>query len=143
MQQQAIFGPFFGMFLLTFIVWIYMYVLRIKYIIRQKIKPANVSTQEEMSRLLPAKINNPSNNLKNLFELPVLFYALCIYLFVTSQVDSFYVYSAYTFTGFRFAHSFIQCTSNKVPIRFIFYIVSALILWFLIFRALWTFSGFQ
>ena len=36
-------------------------------------------------------MSNPSDNLKNLFEMPVLFYALSLYLYATSQVDGLYV----------------------------------------------------
>jgi hypothetical protein len=39
-------------------------------------------------------VSNPSDNLKNLFEIPVLFYALALYLFITNQVDVAYVTAA-------------------------------------------------
>jgi hypothetical protein len=62
----------------------------------------------ELARLSPPSVSNPSDNLKNLFELPVLFYALSLYLFVTRQVDGTYVAAAWVFFVFRVAHSAIH-----------------------------------
>lgn len=36
--------------------------------------------------ILPASVNHASNNLKNLFELPVVFYALCAVLLVSQSL---------------------------------------------------------
>jgi hypothetical protein len=91
MTQTAIFGPFFAMMLLTLFVWVYMYVRRIRFITRNSISPQDLAVPGALARLSPAAVSNPSDNLKNLFEIPVLFYALALYLFVTGQVDATYV----------------------------------------------------
>ena len=70
------------------------------------------------SNMSPPKVNAPSDNLKNLFEMPVLFYALASMLFVTEQVDSGYVVAAWVFAAFRIAHSAVHCTVNIVMLRF-------------------------
>jgi hypothetical protein len=80
MNQSAIVGPFMTMMLLTLIVWFYMYVKRIPLIQRSKIDP-NALTAAELTRISPPSVSNPSDNLKNLFELPTLFYGLVLYLF--------------------------------------------------------------
>jgi hypothetical protein len=77
----------------------------------------------------------PSNNLKNLFEIPILFYALSLYLFVTKQVDSIYVNAAWTFVVLRIAHSAVHCTFNLVPLRFLLYLIATLTAWFIALRA--------
>ena len=79
------------MMLLMLLVWVYMYVRRIGLITRSNIRPQDLAAPGALARLSPAAVSNPSDNLKNLFEVPVLFYALALYLFFTGQVDATYV----------------------------------------------------
>ena len=135
MKQEIIFIPFFSMMLLTIVVWIYMFVLRISFFKRQNVDPQSISTTHQLLDIIPDKINTPSDNLNNLFELPVLFYAVCIYLYVTSHVDTINLGLAYGFLIFRVGHSVIHCTYNTVMHRFYFYMLSSLFLWALIIHA--------
>lgn len=121
--------------LLTLIVWVYMYVRRIGFITRERIDPRRLEIPGELARVSPAAISNPSDNLKNLFELPVLFYALSLLLFVTQRVDATYVTAAWVFVGFRVAHSLVHCTFNRVMVRFYCYLAASLALWFMVLRA--------
>ena len=132
MTQETIFIPFISMMLLTILVWFYMYYLRLTYIVRNKIDPQKLSSTEQYKAVLPEEINRPSENLINLFELPVLFYALCIYLYVTVQVDTILLVLAYGFLLARVAHSVIHCTYNKVTQRFYAYLLSSIFLWLMI-----------
>jgi hypothetical protein len=116
------------MMLLTFAVWIYMYSRRSKLTV-EELAPAG------LARLSPPQVANPSDNLKNLFELPAIFYALVLYVYVTRQVDALYVGAAWIFVGFRFLHSGVHCTVNIVVLRFWLYSISALALWFMAGRA--------
>ncbi len=85
MAQTAIFGPFFATMLLTLLVWVYMYVRRIGFITKNGISPRDLAVPGKLARLSPAAVSSPSDNLKNLFEVLVLVYALALYLFVTGQ----------------------------------------------------------
>ena len=135
MQDPAIFAPFIGTMLLTLAVWLIMYVRRLLFLYANKIDHRTIDTPEKADSIIPDKVCYASHNLKNLFELPVLFYAVCIYLYVTGSVDTLYLVAAWWFFVFRIVHSYIQCTSNYVPQRFGAYTVSALALWFIIVRA--------
>ena len=135
MQQTAIFGPFLALMLLTLVVWIYMYVRRIGFIRRERLDPRRLEVPGELARVSPAAVSNPSDNLKNLFELPVLFYALALLLFVTNRVDAAYVVAAWVFVAFRVAHSLVHCTFNRVLVRFYCYLAASLALWFMLLRA--------
>jgi hypothetical protein len=135
MPQTAIFGPFFATIGLTCVVWIYMYVRRIHFINSNRLSPAQLAIPGELARLSPAAVSNPSDNLKNLFEIPVLFYVLALYLFATQQVDSTYVIAGWIFAVFRILHSAVHCTFNLVMLRFNLYLVSTLALWFSAARA--------
>lgn len=135
MAQQAIFGPFFATMFLTLVVWIYMYARRVDFISSNKLRPDDLAAPGALARLSPPAVSNPSDNLKNLFEMPVLFYALALYLFVTNQVDAVYVYAGWIFAGFRALHSVVHCTFNRVILRFYLYLVSSVALWFMAIRA--------
>jgi hypothetical protein len=134
MQQTAIFAPFFAMILLTFVVWVYMYARRISFMRSSNLKPEQL-TPAELARLSPPHVSNPSDNLKNLFEVPTIFYALALYLFVTDQVDLVYLIAAWVFVALRIAHSAVHCTVNIIILRFWLYFVSTAALWFILMRA--------
>ena len=135
MKQELIFGPFFAMLLLTLLVWATMYVRRLSFLLGEKIDLRSVDTPEKAAGVMPGNVALASHNLRNLFELPVVFYALCIYLFVSASVDQVYFVAAWCFFVFRLLHSLIHCTTNVVLHRFSAYILSAIVLWFMVLRA--------
>ena len=134
MDPQAIFAPFLAQMFLTLVVWVYMYARRIPFIMNAHLQPGQM-TPAELARLSPPAVSNPSDNLKNLFEIPTLFYALLLYLFVTQHVDGVYVAAAWVFVAFRVLHSAMHCTANIVIVRFWLYALSTLALWFMLGRA--------
>jgi len=136
MKASSIFAPMLALMLLTLVVWIYMYARRIPFILKNRLTPAQL-TASELARLSPAAVSNPSDNLKNLFELPVLFYALVLFLNVTERVDEVYVVAAWGFVFFRVLHSAMHCTRNIVTVRFWLYFLAALELWFMLLRSVW------
>jgi len=135
MQAAEIFGPFFAMILLTLTVWIVMYVRRIRYSMANRIHAQRLGTPEKAVKEFPEEVQYPAYNLSNLLELPIIFYALCLYLFVTGNVDALYVIAAWSYVGLRAVHSAIQCTTNIVMRRFAIYMASSLVLWSMVFRA--------
>lgn len=139
MAPQAIFGPFFAMMVLTLIVWVYMYVRRIHFITTGKLNPQDLAVPGELARLSPPAVGNPADNFKNLFELPVLFYALTLYLYATGRADFADVYAGWIFATFRALHSAIHCTVNIVMLRFWLYAIATAALWFMLIRAALTF----
>lgn len=135
MTQDAIFSPFFATVFLTFLVWVYMYIRRISFITSRKISPNDLAVPGALAQISPPEVFNPSDNFKNLFEIPVLFYALVLYLFVTEQVDTVYVNAAWIFVVFRALHSTVHCTFNLIMLRFYLYLFATLAVWFIAIRA--------
>ena len=135
MRQDAIFSPFFATMFLTLLVWVYMYIRRISFIIGRKISQQDLAVPGTLAQISPPNVSNPSDNLKNLFEIPVLFYALVLYLFITKQVDTVYVNAAWNFVVFRILHSAVHCTFNLVILRFYLYLFSTIAVWFIAIRA--------
>jgi hypothetical protein len=134
MDQAAIFKPFFATMLLTLLVWAYMYGRRLPFIFANGLDSKQM-TPLELARVSPAQVSNPSDNLKNLFELPTIFYAVVLYLYATNQVDTSFVTAAWGFFLFRALHSAVHCTFNFIPLRFTLYVISAGALWFMVVRA--------
>ncbi len=132
MTQTAIFSPFFAMMLVTLVVWVYMYARRIPFIRQSNLTPGQL-TPLELARISPPAVSNPSDNLKNLFEIPVLFYALTLFLYDTHRVV--FLVAAWVFVGFRALHSLVHCTINVVIVRFWLYCVSTMAFWFMAVRA--------
>ena len=135
MNQTKIFGPFFATMFLTLVVWVYMYIRRISFITGNKLNSQDLAVPGELARLSPPAVSNPSDNLKNLFEIPVLFYALVLYLFATKRVDAAYVDAAWVFVAFRAMHSAVHCTFNLMMLRFYLYLFSTLAVWLIALRA--------
>ena len=133
--NTQILWPILSMMLLTLIVWVYMYVTRLGHIKSARIDPQELTTAYRAAKHFPEHIAYPSENLRNLFELPVLFYALCLYLYVTEAVDSLYLVLAWAFVVLRVVHSAIHCTINRVHWRFIAYMLSSTALWVMLLRA--------
>jgi hypothetical protein len=134
MNQAAIFQPFLATMLLTLVVWVYMYGRRLRFIFSSGLDPKQM-TPLELARLSPPQVSTPSDNLKNLFELPTVFYAVVLYIHVTHQVDAAFVGAAWGFFLFRVLHSLVHCTFNFIPLRFVLYVISACALWFMVLRA--------
>ncbi|NMF66600.1 MAPEG family protein [Brasilonema octagenarum] len=134
MTQDAIFGPFFATVFLTLLVWVYTYIRRISFITSLKTRPQDLDPGT-LAQISPPNVSNPSDNLKNLFEIPVLFYALVLYLFITKQVDAVYVNAAWLFVIFRTLHSAVHCTFNLIMLRFYLYLFATLAVWFIAIRA--------
>ena len=134
MNQTAIFGPVFAMLLLTIIVWLYMFMKRIPWIQSADLTPEQMRPGE-FEKNQPEDVLNPSSNFKNLFEIPILFYVLVFFLFVTEQVDMIHVAAAWLFALTRYAHSFVHCTFNHVMTRFMLYLAGVITVVFIGLRA--------
>ena len=131
-MNTEIFMPMFYMVLLTFAVSLIGTIVRFKNVLIDK----NHSGSEMMKFSLPSSATEitkqADRNLTNLFEFPILFYAISIVLYVTGKVDSYFVLLAYWFVGLRVAHSvyhiFINGFIGDTPLRALFWLPSLLIL---------------
>ena len=135
MDQSPIFGPLFATMLLTVAVWVYMYARRIPFINASGKTPQELAVPGVLDSISPPAVVWPSDNLKNLFEMPVLFYALVLYLYATQQVDGGYTAAGWIFFVFRLLHSAVHCTINIVMVRFYLYLASTLALFYMLLRA--------
>lgn len=69
-----------------------------------------------------------ADNLSNLLETPVLFYAICLILFVTGEVTQLQLVLAWLYVVLRALHSLIHVTYNRVVQRWTVYVLSTICL---------------
>lgn len=124
---KPILEPLLAMVCLTFLVWFYLFARRIPEILRKQIPIRDLMDREKAHALMPDSAA-ASNNLKNLFEMPVLFYAAVLLSLVLMIQDTLLVWLSWGFVAFRAAHSFIHCSYNDVNHRFAVYAISCLLL---------------
>lgn len=127
-MNHSILEPVLAMVVLTFVVWSVMYVLRLGYITTKKLDVESLSSPEKMSAALPERVNNAANNLKNLFEVPVLFYVVCFYIAAVGVSTQTLVTLAWVYVSLRALHSLVHCSVNIVKLRFTFYFASCVVL---------------
>ena len=76
-----------------------------------------------------------ANNYKNLFEIPVLFFAASAFALITRSVDGWMIGLAWLFVASRVFHTIIHVTSNTVMLRgpvFMIGFVAVMAMWVLI-----------
>ena len=130
-MNVEIFVPMYFMVLLTASVFLLGTLIKFKNVLVDK----SHTGSELMKISLPgsaAQITKQADrNLTNLFEFPILFYAICIVLYVSGKVDSFSILLAYWFVGLRVAHSlyhiFINGFIGDMPLRALLWLPSWLI----------------
>ena len=122
--------PLLALVLLTFVVWVYMYVTRLSEIRRKSIDPQALDTRAHGQALLTDS-PEPLDNLKNLFELPILFYVAIMLALVLMIQDQALVQLAWGYVALRCLHSLVHCTYNRVMHRFTAYAASCLVLMFM------------
>lgn len=106
-----------AMALLTFVVAVRMYRLRVSEMRRRSIHPQAVALSAQRAAQL--EDTRAADNYNNLFELPVLFYVLCLAGVASDHIPLWLPWLAWLFVLLRVIHSWIQCTYNKVIHRFI------------------------
>jgi hypothetical protein len=136
--RDAIFWPLVAQVALVALVTVRMYITRISEIHARRVSPQAFAT----TRTAAGVFENvaAADNFRNLFEVPVLFFAVCCALAITDTVTPSQLVLAWLFVGLRAIHSFIHVTYNRVVHRFAVYVASTLcvlVMWCLFAISLW------
>ena len=124
-DRTAILWPMCAQAGLVALVWLRLYAVRLTEIRTRRIDPQQLARADEAVKLLAN--NSAADNLRNLFEIPVLFFAICLALYVTGFVTPIQVSLAWGFMMLRGVHSFVHTTYNRVMHRFLAYAVSTVL----------------
>ncbi|MEL1264196.1 MAPEG family protein [Pseudoxanthomonas putridarboris] len=125
-SATAMLWPAVAMAALTFVVWFRLYHLRLGEMMRKRIHAQSLAGSADSARQLTD--TRASDNFRNLFELPVLFYAGVLLAAQLGVVDAVTVAMAWAFVLLRAVHSAVQCSFNHVMTRFVAYLLAALVL---------------
>ncbi|MDZ7828751.1 MAG: MAPEG family protein [Halofilum sp. (in: g-proteobacteria)] len=136
MSDSAILLPACAMVGLTFVTWIRLYRERIGEIRRRRIHPQKLATRRDTAELL--EDTRASDHLRNLFEMPVLFYVLCAMLAATEMATPLFVVLAWLYFLARCVHAAIHLGYNNVYHRFIAYVAGTALLF-----ATWALFAWQ
>jgi len=136
---NPLFWPMVAMAGLTFLVWLRMFQTRVGEMKRRRIHPQSVAQSAQMAQMV--EDSRAADNFRNLFELPVLFYAAML-LSLQAGIDSVAMQAlAWAFVALRFLHSYIHCTYNRVMDRFKAYVLSGFVLWAIWGLLVWNWLG--
>jgi hypothetical protein len=123
-MRNAIFWPLIAQVVLVVLIAVRLYATRIAEMRARRINPQSLATTGTAAGVL--KDIAAADNFRNLFEVPVLFFAVCCALAITDTVTPAQLALAWVFVGLRAAHSLIHVTYNRVLHRFGVYIASTL-----------------
>ncbi len=125
MNSNHIFWPVLAQVFLTLIMLIVLGARKTK-----AVKAGEVNRKQAAlnNRVWPEDVVKVSNNIANQFEVPVLFYVLCLVLYSINAAGVVALVLAWLFVVSRFAHAYVHIGSNYVPMRFRLYLVGCLVL---------------
>jgi hypothetical protein len=114
MNRDLIFGPVLVQVALTLFVYVVL--------IRTKIRAMRAGKVDLARRALhndawPDDVMQINNNIRNQFELPVLFYVLSLMLWALHAVHWLVLIAASVFVASRVVHVYIHIGTNYVPAR--------------------------
>jgi hypothetical protein len=125
--MTSLLTPVLALVVLSLVIWIWMYATRIPAMQAAKIAPQNARFPGSLDAL-PGSARQVADNYNHLMEQPTIFYALVFYIVLSGDTDQLFIYMAWAYVGLRVVHSLIQCTVNYVPLRFLVFSLSTLVL---------------
>ncbi|HWA02474.1 MAG TPA: MAPEG family protein [Rhizomicrobium sp.] len=126
MQQDAIFAPMGALVLLTFAVLLMIPVKRFRAGFAGRIVAEDFRLGESAN--VPPDVSIPNRALMNLLEMPMLFYVICLALFVKAQVNEGFLTLAWVYVALRAVHTLIHLTYNNVNHRLVPFALSNIVL---------------
>jgi len=112
MSQTLIFWPVIAQVLLTFVAYLVMSKRRIA-----AVKAGEARARDFRVPVDPETSATAARNVTNQFELPVLFYVVCLAFHQVGAVDWIALLLAWAFVASRAVHAFVHMTSNVVLLR--------------------------
>ena len=126
-MTTAILWPTFALVVLIYAVWVQIPVRRFAFVRANPPSRADFASGDAARRYF-APVALPADNLANLFEMPVLYFALVPLLLLTRHAGTIEVALAWLFVALRAVHSIVHTGSNVVRTRFYVYGLSTAVL---------------
>ena len=109
--EYSILLPPTALAFLTGFVWLRMGSDRLGELRSRRIHPQQVATAKQMSETL--QNTQSADHFRNLFEVPVLFYALCGFIAITRMTTLLLLACAWGYVVLRAAHAYIHLTTTR------------------------------
>jgi hypothetical protein len=140
-MQNTILQPVAILIFWTLIVWLWMYSTRLPAIFTTKPDFKKIKHSSQLRQVLPEKVNWVADNYNHLLEQPVIFYAVCFLIHSIPAADgnTININLAWAYVIIRIIHSLWQGLVNIVPIRFMLFTCSTVLLVILTIRSLLLF----
>jgi hypothetical protein len=134
MTRDWIFVPVIVQVLMTLLIYVRLIKVKIREIRAGRVDKTRSALHEEAWGDSVLQINN---NIRNQFELPVLFYVMAAILWAMDSVNGLAIAAAFLFVLSRIAHALIHLGSNYVPNRRRTFTVGWWVLMFMALLVLW------
>ena len=122
-EQTNILAPMAVQMILMILIAFWLVWARVGSVIRGKVDIKDVARDGWQGW-----VKNAGDNYSNQYELPVVFFAACLTLFVTKNVTDLAIMLAWAFVVLRIIHAGIHLTFNNINIRFLVFLLGALCL---------------
>jgi hypothetical protein len=134
MTRDLIFVPVIIQVLMTLLIYVRLIKVKIREMRAGRVDKTRSALHEAAWGDAVLQINN---NIRNQFELPVLFYVLAAVLWAMDSVNGLAIAAAFLFVLSRIAHALIHLGSNYVPNRRRTFTVGWWVLMFMALLVLW------
>jgi hypothetical protein len=135
MPSSSMLLPIYAQVLLTLAVYVLLGVAKARALAHGEVDLARRGLYDDAWPESVVKINN---NIRNQFEVPVLFYVTCLALAAAPTVPAAAVVIAWTFVASRVVHAYVHIYPNHVPTRRRVFMVGWLMVLLLVFLAVRT-----
>lgn len=115
MNNNLILQPAITLALFTLTILLLILMKRVRAAVNKQVQIDDFKYGE--SDTVPIWVCLPNRNFMNLLEVPILFYVVSIFIFITQHVDILFVYLAWAYVVLRIVHSAIHLGYNNVVHR--------------------------
>lgn len=135
MQAKLIFWPVLVQILLILLMYILLIYRKNKAV---KSGQVNLKVTALDNKAWPTAVLKVSNNIDNQFEIPVVFFVLCLLFHGLNQVNATVLALAWGYVFTRYVHAYVHVGSNFVPLRMRIFALGCLILLAMALIASWN-----
>lgn len=135
MQAKLILWPVLVQILLILLMYILLIYRKNKAV---KTGQVNLKVTALDNKAWPTAVLKVSNNIDNQFEIPVVFFVLCLLFHGLNQVSATVLALAWGYVFTRYVHAYVHVGSNFVPLRMRIFALGCLILLAMALIAAWN-----
>ncbi len=134
MQTHIIFWPVLAQIFLILTMYILLGYRKAKAV---KTGGVNLKATALDNKAWPDSVLKVSNNIDNQFEIPIVFFVLCLLFNTIGKVDAVVLGLAWAYVISRYVHAYVHVGSNYVPLRMRIFAFGCLVLLAMALIAAW------